>query len=112
MLLAVVAFNFLVELLTALRLVRFASLMQLVSSMTFAIIGIVLLCVTPYREAAVLVAYGAAACLASVVGIIVVARFCREFPEPGALLSNTVLWSKLAPFAFWVWAGNLITKLF
>ena len=111
-LLAVVTFNFLVELLTALRLVRFASLMQLVSSLTFAVIGIVLLCATQHREAAVLFAYGAAACTASVVGIIIVVRYCRDLPESETQLPHSALWSKLAPFAFWVWAGNLTTNLF
>jgi O-antigen/teichoic acid export membrane protein len=111
-LLAVISFNVLVELLTALRLVRFASMMQLASSIAFLVIGITLLRSTQRAETAVLLAYGAAACIASVIGVVILFRFCGALPQENESLSNSELWTKLAPFAFWIWAGNLITNLF
>ena len=111
-LVAVIAFNALVELLTALRLVRFASLMQLASSVAFLLIGGLLLQITPQAETAVVLAYGVSTSIAAVIGVAVVARFCRNLSEESMSLSNTELWSRLAPFAFWIWAGNLVTNLF
>jgi len=108
----VIVFNFLVELLTALRLVRFASLMQLASSMVFVICGLILLVFTPLGEHAVLMAYGGGAATASVLGVVVTVCFWRSLPRSEPPLAHRDLWSVLLPFAGWIWTANLISNLF
>jgi O-antigen/teichoic acid export membrane protein len=109
---AVLVFNFLVELLTALRLVRIVSLMQMASSVSFALLGCGLLCFTSWHEEAVIVAYGGGALLAAVGGAVVVRRFWRELPAGDVQLPQRDLWAKLLPFAGWIWLGNLVANLF
>ncbi len=111
-LILVTLFNFLVELLTSLRLVRFASMMQLVSSLGFATFGILLLSWTPLREEAVVLAYAGGALLAALIGMAVVAWYWRCLPTDAAQLPQRALWSVLLPFAGWIWTGNLISNLF
>jgi len=111
-LILVTVFNFLVELLTSLRLVRFASAMQLAASLGFAVIGILLLSWTPLREEAVMIAYAGGALLAALIGMAVLAWYWRSLPPTAAPLPQRALWSVLLPFAGWIWAGNLISNLF
>jgi O-antigen/teichoic acid export membrane protein len=111
-LVTVVAFNFLIELLTALRLVRMVAVMQLVCSLVFAAAGIGLLHCTPWREQGVMVAFGVASLLATLVGLTVVVRLYRVLPEQEPQLGNVDLWQKLLPFAGWIWLTNLVANLF
>lgn len=108
----VTLFNFLVELLTSLRLVRFASTMQLAWSLGFAGFGILLLTWTPLREEAVMMAYAGGALLAAVLGMVVVARYWRSLPLADGPLPQRALWGVLLPYAGWIWTGNLISNLF
>lgn len=111
-LLLVTLFNFLVELVTSLRLVRFAATMQLAWSLGFAVFGILLLTWTPLREEAVMLAYAGGALLAALFGMVVVARYWRSLPPTAEPLASRDLWSVLLPFAGWIWMGNLISNLF
>ena len=108
----VIAFNFLVELFTAMRLVRFASTLQLVSSVGFALVGAALLYFTPYRESAVILAYGVASLLAVVIGGWLLLKSWGSLPRSRDALPHRIMWFKLMPFAGWIWAANLIGNLF
>lgn len=108
----VLVFNVTVELLTALRLVRMASAMQMISSSLFAVLSVGLLCGTTWREGAVIAAYGGSSLLAAAVGAWVVLHFWRTLPGHEPALASGDLWSKLLPFATWVWIGNLTANLF
>jgi len=108
----VIAFNFLVELLTALRLVRAVVIMQLVSSLLFAASGIGLLYMTHLKEQAVMMALGSASVLASLWGVWVVLRLYRALPAREPQLAKRDLWQKLLPFAGWIWVVNLVANLF
>ena len=111
-LVSVVAFNFLIELLTALRLVRVVALMQLASSMAFALAGLGLLCCTRLAEHAAVMAFGAGYVVTTFLGLYVVWRVYRGLPGPESPLASGLLWRKLLPFAAWIWVGNLIANLF
>ena len=111
-LVAVLCFNVLVELLTALRLVRVVSIMQVVSSCGFAVLGVSLLYFTSLREEAVMIGYGAGSLLAALGGAYAVLRFWRTSPPQAATFESDAMWAKLSPFASWIWVGNLVGNLF
>lgn len=109
---AVVAFNFSIELFTALRNIRLVSVMHLVNSLSFAVLGVVLLLGWQPAAASVVVAYGGA-CLVSV--ILASGRMCRTWrdaPRITESIGQQPFWGKLAPFAGWVLTVSVLANLF
>lgn len=110
-LLAIVAFNFLTELFTALRNVRLVAALQLLNSAAFAGIALALVLGWKATAASVVVAYGAA-CLVSV---LVAGRrlTCAwsSLPDEGLPLPHRALWARMIPFAFWIWCVNVLANL-
>jgi O-antigen/teichoic acid export membrane protein len=109
---AVIACNFLIELFTALRRIRLVSLMQLASSLVFALMGVGLLCFTALREEAVILAFGAGALAASLWGVFQLRSVWRELPLTAQPSPHRDLWAKLLPFAAWLWVINVLANLF
>jgi polysaccharide transporter, PST family len=111
-LVAVIVSNFVTELLTAMRKVRAVSTMQLVGSVLFALLAVLLLSCTELREQAVIIAFG----VSSLVAVLTVIRPLRDIgAEAGAIhtpLTRRDLWQKLLPFAAWLWLANLLANLF
>ncbi len=110
-LVGVVSFNFLTELLTALRKVRWVSYMQFASSIVFAVVGIGLVAGTTLGIKGVVIAYGASCLLPAVCVMPFMWGIWRELPT-GPTLRGSALWSKLVPFAAWVWVINIMTNMF
>jgi polysaccharide transporter, PST family len=111
-LVAVIAYNLLVELFTALRNVRFASVMQLVNSIAFAVLGIGLLLSWQFSAAAAIVSYGGSCLIAAVLAGFVLRRAWRSMPSAGQTLPRRALWARTAPFAAWVLLGSVLMNLF
>jgi len=111
-LLGVIANNFLIELFTALRQMRFVSLMGLSNSLLFAALGIALLFGVRQDASMVIVAYGGACLTTALLATYALWRTWSELPADRESLPKKSLWSKLAPFAAWVWMTNLLTNLF
>ncbi len=111
-LIAVIAFNFVAELLTAMRQARAVALVQLVNNVVFAVVGLGLICFAEMGAAGVVIGYAAGSGLACVVGLCIVSRCWRSLPAPHDQLPQRDLWAKLVPFAAWVWVVNLLTNLF
>ena len=109
---AVLAFNLITELLTAMRLVRIVSLLHIVNSFGFALVGVSLLYFTAMREQAVIVSYGVGSLAAAIGGVFVLTRFWRGVPKHEPQLGQYDLWAHLMPFATWMWIANLIGNLF
>jgi O-antigen/teichoic acid export membrane protein len=108
----VIAFNFLVELFTALRQIRVASLMQLANNVVFTVLSVGLLCFTGLGEQAVILAFGAGALAAIVGGGLRLRSAWRSLPPAARPLPCQELATKLLPFAAWVWLTNLLANLF
>ncbi|MEO8495979.1 MAG: oligosaccharide flippase family protein, partial [Planctomycetota bacterium] len=111
-LLAVLAFNSITELLTAMRLVRIVSMLQMINSVSFAIAGVGLLYFTTLREQAVIASYGVGSLVAAIGGAFVLARFWSGLPRQEPQLGQYDLWAQLMPFATWMWVANLVGNLF
>jgi len=97
---------------TALRQVRFVSLTQFVNSLVFASLGVVLVLVWSAGTAAVVVAFLAASCVTVAMSAVRWRRLWATLPDPAVHLSHRSLWTKLAPFAFWLWVTNWLTNAF
>lgn len=111
-LVAVVAFNYCVDLLTAMRSIRLLAVAQLVNSLGFACLGCGLLLLWRESAASVVIAYGGA-CLLTVVGFSFwMFRIWRRVPRPEAELPQVEFWRKLLPYVGWVTAGALMANLF
>lgn len=107
----VVAFNFINELLTALRLVRAVSWMQFANSIAFTVAGLGLLVCWENSAEAIMVGY-AISCL---VALIAVAPWFGElraaYQQDAQPLATGDAWAKLLPFAWWIWLTNLVVNL-
>ncbi len=110
-LIAVVAYNFLTDMLTALRMVRVTSIVQFYSGMIFAVLSVVLLLGWQKDAAAVVVAYAVSCGALFVLTMIWFRGTWRQIEDPTDALSHRQLWSKLVPFAAWLWTVNLLYNL-
>ena len=111
-LLAVVAFNFLTELFTALRNVRLVAGLQFINSVAFAVLGIGMILGWGNSASTVVAAYGGACLVSVLIAGVWLGRTWRNMPDGGTPLAHRVLWRKLVPFAFWIWCGNVLGNLF
>ncbi len=111
-LLAVIAYNFLTEMLTALRMFRIVSVLQFLNSSVFAILGIGLLIGWQKSVSSVVVAFGGACLLGGIIGITWLRKTWKSLPADTHPLEHRQLWDKLLPYAAWMWVGNLLFNLF
>jgi len=111
-LLLVIAFNYFIELFTALRQVRVVSLMRFGHSVLFAICALGMVLGYGASAVSVVKGYGFACLITGCVAIIPLTRTWRDLPQPASQLRHTDLWAKLLPFAALIWFSDLIGNLF
>ena len=111
-LLFIIAFNFLVELLIALRNVRLASVMQLINSAAFAALGVGLLLGWRCDAKSVLLAYGGSCLIAIVWAARPLGRIWRATPPTVEPMPRSVFWTRVAPYAAWVLLFSLLANVF
>jgi PST family polysaccharide transporter len=107
-----IAFNFVTCLFTALRSTRIVSYLQFINAFLFAVVGLALMA-SGLRDAAAAVAgFGAGCFVAFAVGMVWIVRLWRDLPRHEPPLAQAALWSRLVPFAFWVWVTNWLMNSF
>ncbi len=111
-LVSVVAYNYLTEMLTALRLVRVASRVQFGHALVFASLCAVLLWQWRLDAWAIVVAYCGACALLVIVAVVWLAMHWSGLPRDRASMPCGEMWRKLMPFAIWIWVTNLLSNLF
>jgi len=111
-LVAVIAFNFLNELLTALRQARASACLQFTHSLLFAVVGVGLMVYAGWGVSALVTAYIAGCVVAGAGAVLVLARTLKHLPADAAALPHRTLWGKLLPFAGWIWVINILANLF
>lgn len=104
----------LTSLFNALRMTRAVAVLQFCHSLAFATLGCLLLAVVGPTAEGVVGAFGGACVVASVVGVVWIARSWRSLAdEPAdAADSSPVQVRRIAEFAFWVWTTNVLANLF
>jgi polysaccharide transporter, PST family len=111
-LLAVIAYNYLLSLYTAMRNIRLVSAMELCNSLSFAVLGIGLLLYWECGAGSVVIAYGGACLVSAALSCRWLRRAWRATAETLPPQPPAAFWSKLLPFAGWVMLSNLLTNLF
>jgi O-antigen/teichoic acid export membrane protein len=111
-LLAIVAYNFLIELFTGLRNIRLVSSLQLLNSVAFAVLGVVLLFRWRCTAESVVIAYGGSCVLAAVWAGFALRRAWLGAPPAAEHVGHIVVWGRVAPYAGWMLLGSVLTNLF
>jgi len=111
-LVAVVAYNFSIELFTALRNIRLVSVLQLMNSLAFALIGLGLILGWKAEAASVIIGYGGACLITALVAGWRLRGVWHSTVPPAAPVGRKPFWAKLAPFAGWLLVVNLLANLF
>lgn len=108
---AVILVNTVSSLLTALRLFRVVSAVNIAQSVLFATVALALL-LTNADVSSILIGYGVACLVASLGGIAWVWPGLRKVEQPTKRLPPAEFWPRLLRFAFFVWLTNLLAHLF
>ncbi len=111
-LLGLIAFHFFFDLVTAMRNIRFAALLQFFNSAVFAIVGIGLVCFWEATAVSVVSAYGLACGLSTAVAAVWLLRRWSGLPQTESPPGYGRLCSKLVPFAAAIWITSLLANLF
>ena len=107
----VVALNVTTELAIAMRQVRLVSIVQFIHSALFAIVACGLLATTSLADQGVLVAYGISGLIAVGLAIwLLLGKINTLTPDSHRLEQS--IWSRLLPFAAWIWVSNTLFNLF
>ncbi len=107
----IVALNVALSLATSMRQVRMVSIVQFVHSVLFAIVACVLLETTTLADQGAIIGYSAAAAVALGISVWLLWQRLRDVPADSQALDRS-LWSRLVPFAAWVWVSNALFNLF
>jgi polysaccharide transporter, PST family len=107
-----IAFNYLTSLFVALRSTRIVSLMQFSNTLLFAGAGFLLLDGRGARAEMAVAAFGLACFISAAVALVWMVRLWRELPKDEPFHSQHAMWSRLMPFAFWVWVINWVSNSF
>jgi O-antigen/teichoic acid export membrane protein len=109
--LALIAYNVVVELFTALRLQRIASGLVLFNVTWFAASGVVLLSFRP-EASSVILAFGSAAGLTVMASLFWLWRCWQTTPVSGPPPAHAAFWPKVLYFTGWLWLTNWLANLF
>ncbi|MCE9605128.1 MAG: oligosaccharide flippase family protein [Planctomycetia bacterium] len=105
-----IVFNFITCFFTALRASRIVSYLQFSNTILFAAVSLVLMTAWRSEAIAAVIGFGVACAVSSLVSIVWMVRLWRELPLAETLLPHRTLWTRLMPFAFWVWMTNWISN--
>ena len=108
----VASINFLSTLMESLRQVRLATVMRFVQGIGFAVFGISLLAFWQNAAAAATLGFGLACFCGCVPAFWFVFKHQNALANTGEKLGHIEMWGRVAPFAAWLWASNLVWNMF
>jgi O-antigen/teichoic acid export membrane protein len=106
-----VAYNFVTEMLTALRMVKVVSIVQFFNAVAFALFSVGFVFGWRCNASAIVAAYAVSSALLVAPTLYWFRRTWKQIPEPTFLLPYRELGAKLVPFAVSVWIMNLLYNL-
>lgn len=108
----VVAFNSLVLLLIAVRQHRAVNNLQFFQSLGFAALSLLLFETWHMSAISAVVAFAVSSLLCSFTVLPKLKQVWRDAPDGGDPLPHRAMWSKVVPFAIWMWVTNVLYNLF
>jgi O-antigen/teichoic acid export membrane protein len=108
----VILHNFLTALFIAVRMYRVVTILQFLQGLGFAAISVGLLLLWPQGPTSVVIGYAAASLLASLASIGWLLRLSSATVDDGQPVPQRSFWTRLIPFAVWMWVTNLISNVF
>ena len=111
-LLFVTIFNFAASLLEALRQVRLVTTMRFVNGLAFAAFGIAFLLMAENGTEAVTIAFAISCVVATIPAVWYFARNWSVIDSSNVPLPQKSMWSRVAPFAAWLWVINLVSNMY
>ncbi|TWT83023.1 MurJ-like flippase [Planctomycetes bacterium CA13] len=109
--LAIIAFNFVHQLVSSLRQIRIGSLMQFLQSVLFTIIGVSWLLLGGGLEGLIL-SFAVASVIAIVPGAWILYQGWDGLPKSDTPFDASSMWQRLLPYAAALWTMNLLSNLF
>lgn len=114
---ALIAFGFVVELLTAMRLFRVVSGLQLLKATSFVVLAVALFALWRAGLESVIVGHAIGSLLAVAVACYWIVGAKRETEDEVSRAQESsdrasTMWAKLMPFAVGIWLANMLTHLF
>lgn len=106
------ASNFFSCLLESLRQVRAVTLMRFITSTSFAFAAVGLLWFTSGGASSATIGFAVGCCLGGIPAIWVLWHYRSSISDTGDTLTQSAMWKRIAPFAIWLWASNLLNNLF
>ena len=110
--LLVSASNFLTSLMESLRQVRVVTIMRFVTGVLFAIVGTAMLNVWEDGASAATVGFAISCGIGSLPAIWILWKYREGLANDGEQLTQSHMWKRIAPYAVWLWATNLLANLF
>ena len=107
-----IAYNFVFETAISLRRVKVGSTMDLISSWTFAVLGIGFISLTTWGSYGVVLSYAAGNLLGGAYAVWTLRRTWKKLPKSTDEFTHLSLWQKLGPFAIGLWLVNLVNNSF
>jgi len=111
-LLGVIALNYFVDLITALRNVRVVAGLQFFQSLIFATLAVCLLLAWRCSASSIVIAYGGACLLCAAGAMWWLRRAWPSFPGEERPLPQRDLWGKVLPFVGWILLASVLANLF
>ena len=108
---AVSAFNFVGALLESLRQVRVVTISRFISGISFAVTGVLLLLFWQNKASAATFAFTIACVVGMLPAIWVLWKNRTGLRSDGDNLTHSTMWKRIAPYAAWMWATNLLSNL-
>lgn len=108
----VVGFNSLVLLLIAVRQHRAVNNLQFFQSLGFAALSLLLFEVWHMSAISAVVAFAVSSLVCSLAVLPRLFHVWRDAPDGGDPLPHRAMWSKVVPFAIWMWVTNVLYNLF
>ncbi len=108
----VAACNFLTSLMESMRQVRLATLMRFCQGVSFAIVGTLFIAFWSDGATAATIGFGIACICGSLPALWFLWKHQNVFSCEGVNLTHSAMWRRIAPFAVWLWASNLVSNMF
>ena len=108
---AVSAFNFLGALLESLRQVRVVTISRFISGIVFAVTGVLLLLFWQNKASAATFAFTISCLVGMLPAIWILWKHRAGLRNDGEDLTHSTMWKRIAPYAAWMWATNLLSNL-